>query len=71
MEKIKIVHDQKGNTLTIWLGNPNEEYICEETTDELILMKDKNGKVIGIEVLHYSNSQPNSSLIVETVLTAA
>ncbi len=53
MEKIKVYYDQKGNTLTVWFGNPEDEYIVEETGDEVLLMKDKNGKVIGFEKLNY------------------
>ena len=54
MEEIKIYYDKLGNTLTVWFGNPNDEYIAEETGNELILMKDKNGKVIGFEKLNLS-----------------
>jgi len=45
---------QTRNTLTVWFGDPNEEYICEETGDEVILMKNKSGVVIGFEKLNYS-----------------
>jgi hypothetical protein len=31
----------------LWIVNPQDEYICEETSEEVILMKDKAGKVIG------------------------
>ncbi len=54
MEQIKIFHDKTGNTLTVWFGNPGDEYICEETGDEVILMKDRSGKVIGFEKLNFS-----------------
>jgi len=33
----------------------SHEYISEETGDEVILMKDKLGKVIGFEKLNFSN----------------
>ena len=54
MEQVKVFYDRKGSTLTVWFGNPLEESICEETGDEIILMKDKNGQVIGFEKLHFS-----------------
>jgi hypothetical protein len=41
MEQVKIFHDQTGNSLTVWFGNPQEEYVCEETGEEVILMKDE------------------------------
>jgi hypothetical protein len=43
-----------GNTLTVWFGEPQDEYVCEETGDEAILMKDKSGRVIGFEKLNFS-----------------
>ena len=51
MEQVKIFHDRTGNTLTVWFGNPQEEYVCEETGDEVILMKNRTGRVIGFERL--------------------
>jgi len=56
MEQVKIFHDRTGNTLTVWFGNPQEKYICEETGDEVILMKDRTGRVIGFEKLNFSVS---------------
>lgn len=53
MTTIKVVYDQHGNTLTVWFGNPQDEVIAEETGDEVILMKDKDGNVIGFEKLNY------------------
>jgi len=54
MDKVKVLYDRVGNTLTVWFGNPLEEYICEETGEEVILMKDKAGRVIGFEKMNYS-----------------
>lgn len=53
MAEVKVYYDQVGNTLTVWFGNPQEEYTCEETGDEVILMKDRKGEVIGFEKLNY------------------
>ena len=54
MTEVKVYYDKLGNTLTVWFGDPNQEYICEETGDEVILMKNKSGVVIGFEKLNYS-----------------
>lgn len=54
MAEVKIYYDKIGKTLTVWFSHPNEEYICEETGDEVILMKNKSGVVIGFEKLNYS-----------------
>ncbi len=54
MAEVKVYYDQVGNTLTVWFGNPQDEYTCEETGDEVVLMKDSNGQVIGFEKLNYT-----------------
>lgn len=55
MAEVKVYYDREGNTLTVWFGNPQEEYVCEETGEEVILMKDKSGHVIGFEKLNFSS----------------
>jgi len=54
MAEVKVYYDQEGNTLTVWFREPREEYVCEETGDDVILMKDKAGQVIGFEKLNFS-----------------
>jgi uncharacterized protein YuzE len=54
MAEVKVYYDRVGNTLTVWFGEPQNEYVCEETGDEVILMKDKAGNVIGFERLNFS-----------------
>jgi uncharacterized protein YuzE len=54
MAEVKVYYDREGNTLTVWFSNPKDEYICEETGEEVILMKDKKGRVIGFEKLNYA-----------------
>jgi len=54
MAEVKLFYDHAGNTLTVWFGNPQDEYVCEETGDEVVLMKDKSGRVIGFEKLNFS-----------------
>ena len=71
MDEIRVVHDVAGRTLTVWLDDPAKEHVCEETTDEVVLMKDTQGRVIGFELLHYRPAQPSTGLSVETVIQAA
>ena len=56
MALIKIFHDEAGNTLTVWFDDPKTEHICEETGDEVVLMKNKSGRVIGFEKLNFSTT---------------
>jgi uncharacterized protein YuzE len=68
MEQIKIFYDRRGNTLTVWFDDPKNEYICEETGDEVVLMKDRNGQVIGFEKLNFSlSNQENLQFSFEEV----
>lgn len=53
MAEVKVFFDREGNTLTVWFGEPRDEYVCEETGDEIILMKNKAGDVIGFEKLNF------------------
>ncbi len=68
MDKIKVIHDAVGHTLTVWLGDPKTEHICQETVDEVVLMKDAAGRVIGFELLHYRPAEMSTGLSVETVV---
>jgi len=73
MKPIKIFFDKVGNTLNVWFDDPAKEAISEETSEEIILVKDKNGKVIGFEVLNYlpsSELKELKKLPVETEVLA-
>jgi uncharacterized protein YuzE len=67
MDAIKVIHDTAGHTLTIWLDDPTKEAVSEETADEVVLMKDASGHVIGVEVLHYRPATGDARVRVETV----
>ena len=60
MADLNIFHDPEGRTLTVWFGPPQAEYVCEETGDEVILMKDRAGRVIGFEKLNYPGAAAES-----------
>ena len=54
MVEVKLFYDTDGKTLTVWFTDRSQEYICEETGDEVVLMKDRAGHVIGFEKLNFS-----------------
>jgi hypothetical protein len=54
MAEVKLFYDHEGSTLTVWFSEVREEYVCEETGDEVILMKDAAGRVIGFEKLNFA-----------------
>jgi hypothetical protein len=67
MDEVKVFYDDQGHTLTVWFGRPEDEYVCEETTEEVILMKDRQGRVIGFEKLNYVADPKRLHLNLETV----
>ena len=56
MEKIVVYYHKDLDTMDVWFGNPEDEVICEEVGEGIILKKDKNGKTIGIEKLYVSKT---------------
>jgi uncharacterized protein YuzE len=42
--------------MDIWFGDPEDEHISEEAGEGLILKKDKDGKIIGIEKLYVAKT---------------
>jgi uncharacterized protein YuzE len=70
MIQVKVYYDREGNTLTVWFGEPSNEYVAEETGKEIVLMKDSEGKVIGFEKLNFTTAQSSEVLRVafETIL---
>jgi uncharacterized protein YuzE len=56
MEKIVVYYHKDSDTMDVWFGNPEDEVICEEAGEGIILKKDKNGKTIGIEKLYVSKT---------------
>ena len=54
--------DRVGNTLNVWFDDPKKELICKEISDDVILVKDKKGRVIGFERLNYITRDKNGEI---------
>ncbi|HOK55787.1 MAG TPA: DUF2283 domain-containing protein [bacterium] len=63
-----IRYNRESNTLDIWFGNPIDKFICGEIGDGIILKKDKDGNVIGIEKLYISKRVGISSSPLEVMI---
>ena len=57
MDKVRVYYDRKGNSLSVWSDDPKKEYVCEETDDDVLLIKDRRGRVIGFERLNYRTAK--------------
>ena len=63
---IKIHYDADGKTLTVWFDDPTKEFIAEETGEEVIIIKDRDNKVIGFERLNFT-LESDQDLTVEAI----
>jgi hypothetical protein len=63
MDTLKIYYDEIGKTLTVWFGDPAEEFIAEETGEEVLLIKNQAGTVIGFERLNYELAEGSSPVV--------
>ena len=54
MAELSVLYDRDGRTLTVWFSDRRQEHVCEETGEEVVLMKDTAGHVIGFEKLNFS-----------------
>jgi uncharacterized protein DUF2283 len=57
VEKVRLFYDREGNTLSVWFDDPNKEHVCEESDDDMVLVKDRRGRVIGFERLNYLSAK--------------
>ena len=57
MDKILIFWDRDADTLNVWFDDPQKEHICEETDDDVVLVRDKSGRLIGFERFNCEFSQ--------------
>lgn len=70
MAEVKVFFDREGNTLTVWFGEPRDEYVCEETGEGIVLMKNKAGEVIGFEKLNFARVEGKQVKVAFETITA-
>ncbi|MEO5356473.1 MAG: DUF2283 domain-containing protein [Nitrospirae bacterium YQR-1] len=56
MDKVTVYYQKELDTMDIWFGKPEDEYICEEAGEGIIFKKNRDGMVIGIEKLYVSKT---------------
>lgn len=61
MDKVKVFFDREGNTLSVWFDDPSKEHICEEAGDDVVLVKNRRGRIIGFERLNYLSAKDRES----------
>lgn len=66
MANVKILFDPIGNTMNIWWGSPDEAFESVEVDDPKrndVIVKDKHGKPISIEIIGVFPKELNVSEI--------
>jgi hypothetical protein len=53
VNKVKLFLDRDGNSFAVWFDDPSKEHVCEEADNDVVLMKDRRGRVIGVERLNF------------------
>jgi len=66
VDKVKVLYDVFGRTLSVLVGDPNAEVVCEGVGD-MILMKDARGDIIGFEKLNVALPADGSGITVELI----
>jgi hypothetical protein len=61
MAALTLVYDRDGETLTVWFGDPMTEYASEDPRDDVIVMKDAAGVVLGFEKWHVSIAEAEAA----------
>ena len=59
MDTVRVIHDRAGQTLTVWFGDPTRESVSSVDDAGVVVMKDEEGRVIGVEILSYTG-QPRA-----------
>jgi len=57
MRKIRIYYEKEMDTLDVWFEDPPEEGFSREISDGVILKYDKEGRVVGVEILFISKQK--------------
>ncbi len=57
MDRLRVYYDRAGNTLSVWFCDPKKEHVCEESDDDVVLVKDRRGRVIGFERLNFLSAR--------------
>jgi hypothetical protein len=66
MKPIKVFFDKVGYTLNVWFDDPQKEH----TSEEVVLVEDIDGKLIGFEVLNYLSGDEAKNVTVVPIESA-
>ncbi len=70
-KKLRIFYVKETDSMDIWFDDPEKEQICEEIDDVTLLKKDKDGNVIGIEIISMASLTKKPVEIPVSILAAS
>ncbi len=53
VKKVRVVYDPEDNILDVWFDEPGKEVMCTEMEEDVVLRKDRKGRVIGFEMFNF------------------
>lgn len=57
MPILRVHLDREGNSLSVWFDDPKKEFVCEEADGDVVLVKDRDSRVIGFERLNFLSAE--------------
>ncbi|MGB9759755.1 MAG: DUF2283 domain-containing protein [Thermoproteota archaeon] len=54
IKKLRIYYFKETDSMDIWFDEPCKEYVCEEVDDFILIKRNKDGDIIGIEIINLS-----------------
>lgn len=66
-EPVTISFDPSVNALTVWFGDPATDYTATQVADDLILMRDAEGTVLGMEKHFFAAAPGSVQVLFETL----
>jgi hypothetical protein len=63
MDKVRVYYDREGNRLSVWFDDPKKEFVCEESNDVMVLVKDRRGRTIGFERLNFLSAKQHKDRV--------
>lgn len=56
MDTVQVIHDREGQSLTVWFGDPGREHSSAADDNGVVVMKDRDNRVLGVEILNFDGN---------------
>lgn len=66
-QRVKIIFDPSVNSLTVWFGSPGVDYVATQLADDLVILKNADGDVLGFEKHFFAAAPGEVNVQLETL----